>query len=183
MLLLQFINSLITGSMDPHILVGVWRTMGSCRIGKFLALSFMCSHSSVCLTVLYTIKSGIIFIIITQHAIDSIAHINFSKIHFLAILFTAHAQMLSPPLCTPGNLVSQDSKFLILVVDCWIHAGLRLNYTAFVILFDSCLYPISLCAAFMVVWFCYKMCIRPFSTRHFEVMFTKWINEYTHLLT
>ena len=126
MLLLRFINSLITGSMDPHILVGVWRTKGSCRSGKLLALSFMCSHSSVCLTA-YTIKSGIIFIIITQHAIDSIAHINFSKIHFLAILFTAHAQMLSPPLCTPGNLVSQDSKFLILVVDCWIHAGLRLK--------------------------------------------------------
>jgi len=41
-----------------------------------------------------------------------------AKIHFLAILFTAHAQMLSPPLCTPGNLVSQDSNFLILVVDC-----------------------------------------------------------------
>ena len=78
----------------------------------------------------------------------------FQQIHFLSIIFTVHAQMLSPPLCTLGNLMGQDGKFSDL--SCWLlNPGLRPKanfYTKYVILFNSCLHPIGLSNEFL--WSC-----------------------------
>ena len=77
------------------------------------------------------------------------------------------------PFCTPGYLMSQDSKFSAL--SWWLlNPGLRpkANFTHFVVTFNSCLYPISLRAAFYgSVVFLLNWLYRNINL---VVMFTKW---------